>query len=154
LNNIGTNAFGDPILQLNSWATGLANTTILDLLEIPHFVRGKEAKKCVKKLMTIFHGAFLWLKQPISIDIELITLITCMPSRGENLTQYLDDKSKKKSLDEEMKKTCGIERGSCNIIIKRINNAMTQMETKILACKILRKFRKEEVLVGVIAAIA
>jgi hypothetical protein len=53
-----------------------------------------------------------------------------------------------------MKKKYGTERGSCRIIIKRISDAVTRMATKIMACKLLRKCRKEEVSVGVVAAAA
>jgi hypothetical protein len=42
--------------------------------------------------------------------------------------QYLDDKTKDKSLEEEMKKTYGIERGSKGIIIKRISEPVTILE--------------------------
>jgi hypothetical protein len=63
----------------------------------------------------------------------------------------MDDKTKEKALAEEMKKTYGTERGLRDIIIKRINDAATWMETKLMACKLLRKCRKEEFLTGVIA---
>jgi hypothetical protein len=65
-------------------------------------------------------------------------------------TLILDDKSKEKTLAEEMKKKYGIDRGTRGIIIKRINNVVTQLGTKILACKLLRKFRKDEVPPGFI----
>jgi hypothetical protein len=68
---------------------------------------------------------------------------------GESPMQFLDDKTKEKTLVKEMKKTYNIERGLCEIIIKRINDATTRMATKLMACKMLSKFRKEEVPVGV-----
>jgi hypothetical protein len=52
---------------------------------------------------------------------------------------------KEKALAEEMKKKYGTERGSCRIIIKRISDVTTRMATKIMACKLLKKCRKEEV---------
>jgi hypothetical protein len=61
---------------------------------------------------------------------------------------------KEKELAEEMKKMYGTERGSRRIIIKCINDATTRMATKFMACKLLRKFRKEEVPVGVVATVA
>jgi hypothetical protein len=70
----------------------------------------------------------------------------------ERVPQYLDDKTKEKSLVEEMKKTYRMERGSRGIIIKRISDAATRMATKLMACKLLRKCRKEEVPAGVVAA--
>jgi hypothetical protein len=141
MDSIGTRPFGNPILQPKPWAIGLANIGILNLVEIPHFGRGKELNNCVKQLMAVLHGGFLWLEEPVSIN-KII------------LAQYLDDKTKKKSLVEEMKKTYVIERGSHDIIIKRISDATTRMATKIMACKMLRKCRKDEVLAGVVTAAA
>jgi hypothetical protein len=48
LDSIGIGAFGYPILQPNPWATSLANTGILNLVDIPHFGRGEEVKNCIK----------------------------------------------------------------------------------------------------------
>jgi hypothetical protein len=62
----------------------LANTSILNLLEIPHCGRGKEARNCVKKFMVVLHGGLLWLEDLISIDIELIPFITGLPTMGES----------------------------------------------------------------------
>jgi hypothetical protein len=125
---------------------------ILNLLDIPHFGRGRDVNNCVKKLMEVTHRGYLWVEEPVSIDVELISYITGLPSRGENPAQYLDDKTKEKALAEEMKNTYGTERGSCGIIIKRISDATTRLATKLMACKFLRKCRKEEVPVGVVAA--
>jgi hypothetical protein len=112
MESIGTGPFGDPMMQPKKWATGLENTGILNLVEIPHFGRGKEVNNCIKKLMEVLHGGFLWMEEPVSIDVELIAFITGLPSMGESLTQYLDDKTKEKALTEEMKKTYRTERGS------------------------------------------
>jgi hypothetical protein len=50
-----------------------------------------------------------------------------------------------------MKKKYGTDKGTRGIIIKRINDAATQLSTKILACKLLRKCHREEVPAGVVA---
>jgi hypothetical protein len=68
--------------------------------------------------------------------------------------QFLNAKTKEKSLAEEMKKKYGTERGTCEIIIKRISHSATRMAMKIMAHKLLRKCCKEEVLVGVVATTA
>jgi hypothetical protein len=121
------------------------------LLEIPHFSRGREVNNYVKQLMAVLHGGFFWLEEPVSIDVELIAFITGLPSNGKNPTQYLDDKTKEKALAEDMKKTYGTERGSRGIIIKQISDATTKMTKKLMACKVLCKFHKEEVPTGVVA---
>jgi hypothetical protein len=69
-------------------------------------------------------------------------------------TLILDDKPKEKKLEEKMKKKYGTDRGMRGIIIKQINDAATQLGENILACKLLIKCRKDEVLAGVIAAAA
>jgi hypothetical protein len=53
-----------------------------------------------------------------------------------------------------MKKKYGIDRGTRGIIIKWINNVAMQLGTKIIACKLLRKFCKDEVPARVIAIAA
>jgi hypothetical protein len=75
----------------------------------------------------------------VSIDVELITNITGFPTQGMDPTQFLDDKAREKALAEDMKKKYGTDRGTRGIIIKRINDAATQLGAKILACKLLRK---------------
>ena len=90
------------------------------------------------------------MEKSIPITIELITQITGLTTGGMDLTLILDDKSKEKTLAKEMKKKYGTDRGTRGIIIKWINNAVTQLSIKILACKLLRKCCKDEVLAGVI----
>jgi hypothetical protein len=100
MESLGTGPLGDPILQPKQWVTGLENIGILNLLEIPHFRWGKDVNKCVKQLLSVLHGGFLWLEEPISIDVELISFIIGLPSNGEKLAQYLEDKTKEKALTE------------------------------------------------------
>jgi len=64
----------------------------------------------------------------------------------------MDDKTKEKVLAEETKKNYGIVRGSRGIIINRISEPTIILETKLMACKLLRKCRKEEAPAGVVAA--
>jgi hypothetical protein len=139
MQNIVVNQLGEMISQPHQWAVGLDRTRILGLLKLPHFGRGQYATTCIKQLLAVTHGGDIWLDKPIPITVELITQITGLPSRGMDPALILDDKSKEKALAEEMKKKYGTTRGTRGIIIKRINNAATQLGTKILACKLLRK---------------
>jgi hypothetical protein len=41
-------SIGVPILEPKQWIRGLYNTCIMNLLEIPHFGRGKDVNNCVK----------------------------------------------------------------------------------------------------------
>jgi hypothetical protein len=66
LENIGIGPFGYPILQPKPWVAGLENTGTLNLLEIPHFGRGKEVNNYIKQLIAVLHGGFIWIKKPIN----------------------------------------------------------------------------------------
>jgi hypothetical protein len=127
---------------------------ILGLLDLPHFGRGQYTTTCVKQLLAVTHGGDIWLDKPVPITVELIAKITGLPIRGMDLVLFLDDKTKEKALAEEMKKKYGTDRGTRGIIIKRINDTATQLGTKILACKLLRKCHREEVPAGVVAVAA
>jgi hypothetical protein len=51
-----------------------------------HFERGRDVIKCVKKLMVVTHGGYLWVEDLVLIDVELITYITRLLSRRETPT--------------------------------------------------------------------
>jgi hypothetical protein len=77
------------------------------MLDMPHFGRGHDIRNYVKKLMAATHGGYLWLEQIVSIDVDLIAYITVFPTRGETPAQFLDEKTKEKELDAEMKNKYG-----------------------------------------------
>jgi len=101
--------------------------------------------------MAVTHGRYLQLEKLVSIYIELITYIIGIASWGEDPMYFLEEKTKEKELVEEMKNKYGTKRGSCGIIIKHISDVATRMDTKIMACKLLRKLSEEEVPAQVVA---
>jgi hypothetical protein len=123
----------------------------MNMIEIPHFGRGKDINNYVKQLLSVMHIEILWMDTQGSICVDLISQITSLPTTREKPVQYLDDTTKDKSLAEEMNKTYGIERGSKGTIINKISELMMRLETKLMSYKILIKCQKEEVLTGVIA---
>jgi hypothetical protein len=72
----------------------------MNLLEIPHFGRGKDVNACVKQLLARVHGGFLWMDRPVPIDVNLISKLTGLPTDGVKPEQYLDDKMKEKAIAE------------------------------------------------------
>jgi hypothetical protein len=148
------NQLRETISQPHQWAVGLDRIDILGLLQLPQFDRGQYATTCIKKLLAVIPRGNIWLDKPVPITLDLIAQITRIPSRGMDLALIMDDKSKEKALAEEMKKKYNIMRGTRGIIIKWINNPATQLGTNILSCKLLRKYRKDEVPTGVIAVAA
>jgi hypothetical protein len=45
------------------------------------------------------------MDRPVPINVELIATITGLPTDGENPKQYLEDKTKGKSISDEIKLT-------------------------------------------------
>jgi hypothetical protein len=58
------------------WTMDLVQSTILNVMKIPHFGRHQEVNVCVKILLSSFHGGYLWLYRRITIDPTLIHQIT------------------------------------------------------------------------------
>jgi hypothetical protein len=143
---------GDPILEPKEWIMGLYNTIIMNLLDITHFGRGKDVNACVKQLLALVHGGILWMDRHVSIDVELIAEIMGLPIDGAKPEKYMAEKTKEKSMEDEIKKKYGTDRGSMGMIIRNINEPTTKFATKLMACKLLRKYCKEESPIGVIEA--
>jgi hypothetical protein len=54
----------------------LAQSTILNVMKIPHFGKQQEVNACLNLLLSSFHGGYLWLEKHITIDPALIHQIT------------------------------------------------------------------------------
>jgi len=144
----------DPVLEPKEWIVGLYNIGIMNPLEIPHFGRGKDVNSCVKKLLELIHGGILWMDRHVPIDVDLIAEITRLPTDGEKPGQYLDEKTKEKYMEDEIKRKYGNDRGSKGMTIRQINELTTKFSTKLMECKLLRKCHKEEAPTRLIEAFA
>jgi hypothetical protein len=48
------------------WMMNLAQSTLLNVMKIPHFGRHQEVNACVKLLLSCYHGGYLWLDRHIT----------------------------------------------------------------------------------------
>jgi hypothetical protein len=64
------------------WTMDLAQSTIPNMMKIPHFGRHQEVNGCVKLLLLSFHGGYLWLDKHITVDLVLIHRITGLNMQG------------------------------------------------------------------------
>ena len=55
----------------------------MNLLEIPHFGRGKDVNSCVKHNFSLVDGGIFWMERHVSIDVDLIADITSLSIDGE-----------------------------------------------------------------------
>ena len=65
-----------------SWTYNLAQSTLLNVMKIPHFGWHQEVNACVKLLLSCYHGGYLWLNCRITIDVTLINKITGLSIQG------------------------------------------------------------------------
>jgi hypothetical protein len=70
------------------WNMDLAQSTILNVMKIPHFGRNEEVNTCVKILVSRFHGGYLWLEKCIIVDPVLIHRITELRMQGPDLQDF------------------------------------------------------------------
>ena len=81
---------GAPLQQIpHPWASGLDNSGLLGLINMPHFRQLNEAHACVKELLSCSHGGKIWLNTPIPIIVDLIASITGLSKAGEDPVQYI-----------------------------------------------------------------
>jgi hypothetical protein len=111
----------------------------MNLLDIPHFGRGKNVGLCVKQLVSHVHGGILWMDRPVQIDVALISKITGLPTFDVQPEEYLDNKVCEKEITELVKAQFGTSRGNRGIVLKDINDNVTRFANKLMACKLLRK---------------
>jgi hypothetical protein len=73
----------------------------------------------------------------VPIIVDLIAMITGLPMDGEKLDQDLEDKTKEKSIFDEIKAKYVIDRGNRGIRINDINDPVTIFSTRFLWCKLM-----------------
>jgi hypothetical protein len=66
------------------WTMNLAQSTILNVMKIPHFGRHWKMNVCVKIFISCYYGRYLWLDRRITIDMTLIHRITRLSMQGPN----------------------------------------------------------------------
>jgi hypothetical protein len=90
-----------------SWTMNLAQSTLLNVMKIPHFGRHQEVNAYVKLLLSCYHGGYLWLDHRITVDPTLIHRITRLSMQGPNPQDFYPGKSIDHALAQKIKDTYG-----------------------------------------------
>jgi hypothetical protein len=135
----GAGSSGMPLIEPTQWILGSYNTGIMNLLDAPHFGRGKPVNACVKQLLARIHDRILWMDGLVPITVDLIARNTGLCTDGEKSEKYLEDKTRAKAISDEIKAKYGAERGNRGIGISDINDPATRFATRLLGCKLMRK---------------
>jgi hypothetical protein len=67
-----------------SWTQNLTQSTLINVMKIPHFGRHQEVNACIKFLLSCYHEGYLWLDCCITVDMTLINRITGLSMQGPN----------------------------------------------------------------------
>jgi hypothetical protein len=74
------------------WTSNLAQSTLLNEMEIPQFGRHQEVNAYVKVLFSCFHNGYLWLDRNIIVDMTLIHRITGLSMHGPDPQDFYPGK--------------------------------------------------------------
>jgi hypothetical protein len=101
-----------PKIVSQPWIKELMISTILNVMNIPHFSRHQEFNPCVKILMSFYHGGYLWIDRHVTVDLTLIHLITRLSMQGLDPYQFTPRKTAYHSLAQCIKEYYGnVEKG-------------------------------------------
>jgi hypothetical protein len=70
------------------WTQNLTQSTLLNVMKIPHFGRHQEVNACMKLLLSFYHGGYLWLNCRITVDLTLINRIIGMSMQGPDPQEF------------------------------------------------------------------
>jgi hypothetical protein len=87
------------------WMMNLAQSTLLNVMKIPHFGRHQEVNACVKILLSCYHGSYLWLDHRIIVYLTLIHRITGLSMQGPDLQNFYLEKVTDRALAQKIKDT-------------------------------------------------
>jgi hypothetical protein len=116
-----------------SWTQNLAQSTLLNVMKIPHFGRHQEVNACVKLLLSCYHGGYLWMDHRITIDPTLINRITGLNMQGPDLQEFYPGKTLDRALAQKTKETYGdVEKGTRGYKVASIQDGAV-----CLACQLI-----------------
>jgi hypothetical protein len=95
------------------WTMNIVQSTILNVMKIPHFGRHQEVNACIKILFSFFHRVYLWLYRCITINLVLIHTITRLSMQGPDPQDFYPGKVVDRSLAQKIKDIYGdVEKGT------------------------------------------
>jgi hypothetical protein len=122
------------------WMMNLAQSTLLNVMKIPHFGRHREVNACVKILISCYHGDYLWLDHHITVDPTLIHKITGLSMKGPDLQDFYLGKATYRTLAQKIKDTYDdVEKGTQGYKVASIQNSAVCLACQLIVGKIVRK---------------
>jgi hypothetical protein len=130
----------------HSWTHNLMQSTLLNIMNIPHFGRHQEVNGCVKLLLSCYHGGYLWLNRRITVDPTLINQITGMSMQGPDPQDFYLGKTMDHALAQRIKETYGdVEKGTRGYKVASIQSDVVHLACQLITGKLDRKNRPTQV---------
>jgi hypothetical protein len=108
-----------------AWTHNLAQSTLLNVMKIPHFERHQEVNACVKVMLSCYHGGYLWLNLCITVDPNLINGITGLSMQGPDPQDLYPRKAMDRTLAQRLKENYGdVEKGTRGYKVSSIHNGV------------------------------
>jgi hypothetical protein len=122
------------------WIMNLAQSTLLNIMKIPHFGRHQEVNACVKLLLSCYHGSYLWLNHCITIDPKLFNWIMGLSMQGHEPQDFYLRKAMDCALAQRVKDTYGdVEKGMRGYKVASIQSGAIHLACQLIAWKLVRK---------------
>lgn len=118
----------------------LAQSTLLNIMKIPHFGRHQEVNACVKLLLSCYHGGYLWLNRRITVDLTLINRITGLSMQGHDPHDFYPKKTMDLALAQRIKDTYGdVEKGTRGYKVASIQSGAVRLACQLIVGKLVSK---------------
>jgi hypothetical protein len=124
------------------WTMNLVQSTLLNVMKIPHFGRHQEVNTRVKLLLSCYHGSYLWLYCHITVDPMLIHRIIGLSMQGPDLQEFYPRKATDCALAQKIKDTYNnVETGTRGYKVASIQNGAVCLACQLIAGKLVRNNR-------------
>ena len=133
------------VLAPQAWIEKLAPLGLLNLLCIPHFRRSLELNAVVKVLLSCVHHGYLWLYQPIDLNVDVIHRITGLSKVGAHPSTHFVDKNLDRKQVAKLMKEFKFSKGTRAYDFADIHDQALRFIVQLLAGHILRKCRPNQV---------
>jgi hypothetical protein len=118
----------------------LAQSTLLNVIKIPHFGQHQEVNACVKILLSCYHGGYLWLNHCITIDPTMINQIMGLSMQGPDPHEFYPGKSMDCALAQWIKDTYGdVEKGTQGCKVASIQSGAMHLACQLIVQKLVQK---------------
>jgi hypothetical protein len=122
------------------WMINLAQSTLLNVMKIPHFGKHQEVNVCVKLLLESYHGGYMWLDHHIIVDPTLINRIIGLSMQGPDPHEYYLGKTTDYALVQKIKESYGdVEKGVIGYKANSIESVAVRLTCQLIAENLVHK---------------